>query len=66
MAVLNAANEIAVEHFLDQRIRFTEISNLITEVMERTTTGSANDLAAILDADAAARRLARELVKMRA
>jgi len=66
MAVLNAANEIAVEHFLDRRIRFTEISNLITEVMERTTTGPAHDLAAILDADAAARRLARELVKVRA
>jgi len=66
MAVLNAANEIAVEHFLDRRIRFTEISNLITEVMERTSTGPAHDLAAILDADAAARRMARELVKVRA
>jgi 1-deoxy-D-xylulose-5-phosphate reductoisomerase len=66
MAVLNAANEIAVEHFLDRRIRFSEISNVITEVMERTACGPANDLAAILDADAAARRLARELVKRRA
>jgi 1-deoxy-D-xylulose-5-phosphate reductoisomerase len=66
MAILNAANEIAVEHFLDRRIRFTEISNLITEVMERTASGPASDLAAILDADAAARRLARELVKVRA
>jgi len=66
MAVLNAANEIAVEHFLDQRIRFTEISNLITEVMQRTASGPADDLAAILDADASARRLARELVKVRA
>ena len=66
MAILNAANEIAVEHFLDRRIRFTEISNLITEVMERTASGPASDLAAILDADAAARRLACELVKVRA
>jgi 1-deoxy-D-xylulose-5-phosphate reductoisomerase len=66
MAVLNAANEIAVEHFLDRRIHFTEISNLITEVMERTATGAAHDIAAILDADAAARRLAHELIKMRA
>ncbi|MCP4470575.1 MAG: 1-deoxy-D-xylulose-5-phosphate reductoisomerase [Gammaproteobacteria bacterium] len=66
MAVLNAANEIAVEHFLDRRMRFTEISNLITEVMERTASGPADDLAAIFDADAAARRLARELVKVRA
>jgi len=66
MSALNAANEIAVEHFLDRRIRFTEISSLITEVMNRTTSGPADDLAAILDADAAARRLAREVVKVRA
>ncbi len=66
MAVLNAANEVAVEHFLARHIRFTEISSLITEVMERTSAGTADDLAAILDADAAARRLARELIKVRA
>lgn len=64
MAVLNAANEIAVEHFLDRRIRFSDIANVITEVMQRSTGGPADDLAAILDADASARRLARELVKM--
>jgi 1-deoxy-D-xylulose-5-phosphate reductoisomerase len=66
MAVLNAANEIAVENFLERRIGFNEIANLITEVMHRTAAGPADDLAGILDADAAARRLARELVKMRA
>jgi 1-deoxy-D-xylulose-5-phosphate reductoisomerase len=65
MAVLNAANEVAVAHFLDGKIRFTEIPALINEVMERTTNGPAGDLAAILEADAAARRLAAELVKAR-
>jgi 1-deoxy-D-xylulose-5-phosphate reductoisomerase len=63
MAVLNAANEIAVQHFLDGRIKFTGIPELISEVMERTDTGSADDLAAILEADAQARRLANELVR---
>ncbi len=66
MAVLNAANEVAVAHFLEHQIRFTEIPKLINDVMERTTTGPANDLAAILDADARARQLATELVKVRA
>ncbi len=66
MAVLNAANEVAVAHFLEHQIRFTEIPKLINEVMERTTTGPADDLAAILDADARARQLATELVKVRA
>jgi hypothetical protein len=36
---------------------------LISEVMERTDTGPANDLAAILEADARARRLTNELVR---
>ena len=66
MAILNAANEVAVAHFLEHQIRFTEIPKLINEVMERTTTGPADDLAAILDADARARQLATELVKVRA
>ena len=65
MAVLNAANEVAVANFLERKIRFTEIPGLINEVMERTSKGSAGDLAAILDADAGARRLASELVKAR-
>ena len=65
MAVLNAANEVAVANFLDRKIRFTEIPGLINEVMERTSNGPACDLAAILDADANARRLASELVKAR-
>ena len=66
MAVLNAANEVAVQYFLDGRIRFTEIANLISEVMQRITTGPADDLAAILEADARARSMACELVKLRA
>ena len=63
MAVLNAANEIAVQHFLDGRIQFNGIPKLINEVMERTDTGPADDLAAILEADARARRLSNELVR---
>ena len=55
-----------MQHFLDGRIRFTDIANLISEVMQRTKTGPADDLAAILEADARARSMARELVKLRA
>ncbi len=62
MAVLNAANEVAVEHFLDRRIKFTEIPRLITKVMEQTATGPADKLEGILQADSSARSLARELV----
>ncbi len=61
MAVLNAANEVAVAQFLDQQIRFTDIPRLINEVMDKTPSGPADDLPAILAADASARRLATEL-----
>ena len=61
MAVLNAANEVAVALFLQRKIRFTDISRLINEVMERTACGPANDLSAILEADSRARHLATEL-----
>jgi 1-deoxy-D-xylulose-5-phosphate reductoisomerase len=66
MAVLNAANEVAVEHFLNKRIKFTEIPRLINNVLEQATTGPADKLEEILQADSIARSLARELVKLRA
>ena len=65
MAVLNAANEIAVEHFLSERIKFTDISRLINKVMQQTATGPADSLEGILQADFSARSLARELVELR-
>jgi len=65
MAVLNAANEVAVARFLQRKIRFTDISRLINDVMERTATGPANDLNAILEADSRARHLAVELSNTR-
>ena len=66
MAVLNAANEVAVEHFLNKRIKFTEIPRLITKVLEQAVTGPADKLEGILQADSIARSLARELIKFRA
>ena len=66
MTVLNAANEVAVEYFLNKRIQFTEIPKLITRVLEQTATGPADKLEQILQADAAARSFTRELVEVRA
>ncbi|MDH3386936.1 MAG: 1-deoxy-D-xylulose-5-phosphate reductoisomerase [Gammaproteobacteria bacterium] len=63
MAVLNAANEIAVEHFLNRNIGFIEIPRVINRVMDQISTGPADDLDTIFQADAEARRLAQQLVK---
>jgi 1-deoxy-D-xylulose-5-phosphate reductoisomerase len=54
-AVLNAANEIAVSAFLDRKISFPRIWQLVEEVMNRHTSIAHPDLDAILRADLWAR-----------
>jgi 1-deoxy-D-xylulose-5-phosphate reductoisomerase len=55
-AVLNAANEAAVEAFREGRIRFGQIVELIERTLERHTVQSQPDMTALLEADAWARR----------
>ncbi|MBY5923659.1 MULTISPECIES: 1-deoxy-D-xylulose-5-phosphate reductoisomerase [unclassified Halomonas] len=55
-AVLNAANEIAVEAFLDRRLSFNAIAALVQDVREGHFDGRADDLEAVLAADRQARR----------
>ncbi len=62
-AVLNAANEIAVAAFLDRRIAFLEIPRLIEEVLAALPVSAVNTLEDVLDADAAARAAALELMQ---
>jgi 1-deoxy-D-xylulose-5-phosphate reductoisomerase len=57
-AVLNAANEIAVEAFLARRLPFTGIPAVIESTLETVTVRPADDLQSILDADQAARETA--------
>jgi 1-deoxy-D-xylulose-5-phosphate reductoisomerase len=57
-AILNAANEVAVAAFLSGRIRFTDISRVIRECLERAKVDEPNDLQDVLNLDAEGRRLA--------
>jgi 1-deoxy-D-xylulose-5-phosphate reductoisomerase len=61
-AVLNAANEIAVQAFLERRLRFTGIAEVIAETQQAVPARPAADLADIMDADARARREADKRV----
>jgi 1-deoxy-D-xylulose-5-phosphate reductoisomerase len=61
-AALNAANEVAVEAFLQGRLPFTAIPGVIEETLTGTPAGSASDLASVLAADGAARRAASQRV----
>jgi 1-deoxy-D-xylulose-5-phosphate reductoisomerase len=61
-AALNAANEIAVEAFLERRIGFMAIGGVVERVLNDLPNTSAATLADVLAADATARRLASRFV----
>jgi 1-deoxy-D-xylulose-5-phosphate reductoisomerase len=61
-AALNAANEVAVQAFLERRIRFTDIPPVIEYTLERVTPGDPVSLAVILASDTQARRIAQEWI----
>jgi len=62
-AVLNGANEIAVQAFLDEEILFTDIPRVIAAVMKSHQVISSPALADIIAADVEARGRAAEIIK---
>jgi 1-deoxy-D-xylulose-5-phosphate reductoisomerase len=61
-AILNAANEIAVQAFLDRRIGFLDIAAIVSEVLGRSGDSQLSTLEDVLAVDADARRRATGLV----
>ncbi len=62
-AVLNAANEVGVQRFLDRRLRFPDIARLIEAVMEEVPAGEADSLETVLQADGLAREAAERIAE---
>nr|WP_262924466.1 MULTISPECIES: 1-deoxy-D-xylulose-5-phosphate reductoisomerase [Pseudomonas] len=62
-AVLNAANEVAVEAFLQRRIRFPEIAGMIEQVLDQESVVPLPSLDAVFAADQRARELSREWLR---
>ena len=60
--ILNAANEVAVNEFLNKRIKFTDIPTIIESVMSDITQNTANTLEVILRDDGLARNRALEII----
>jgi len=60
-AVMNAANEVAVEFFLAGRIKFTDIHRVVEAVLGGHSVNDQPDLDKILEADREAREMARLL-----
>jgi 1-deoxy-D-xylulose-5-phosphate reductoisomerase len=59
-AILNAANEVAVETFLNHGCRFTDIADTIRAVLNGMKAQPATELQQVLDDDATARLLAKD------
>jgi 1-deoxy-D-xylulose-5-phosphate reductoisomerase len=61
-AILNAANEIAVQGFLDEKIAFKEIPEIIKSTMDNHVCKPINDIKDVLEADRWAREEATKLL----
>jgi 1-deoxy-D-xylulose-5-phosphate reductoisomerase len=63
-ATLSGANEVAVEAFLDRRLPWTGIDEVVEEVLQDGT-GAADEVEDVLEADRRARERARQVVAQR-
>jgi 1-deoxy-D-xylulose-5-phosphate reductoisomerase len=62
---LNAADEVAVAAFLEERVGFDEIPQIVEEVMSATPARKLESIHIVLSLDAEARQLAADMVKQR-
>ena len=62
---LNAADEVAVAAFLDERIGFDDIPRIIEDVITATPAANLESIKEVLASDGEARRLASEMVQER-
>ena len=64
-AILNAANEVAVASFLDEKIGFLDITAVVEETLERVPARPITSIGDFEQLDAEARQIAQSLVKSR-
>ena len=59
--ILNAANEVAVDKFLNKEIKFSHIPLLINKALDKVKNSVSPDLGTIFECDSQTRKLVREL-----
>jgi 1-deoxy-D-xylulose-5-phosphate reductoisomerase len=64
-AAISAADEIAVDAFLNRRVHFTDIADIIGEVLRNWPEEPLTDVSAVRRADVRAREMADYLVRRR-
>ncbi len=62
-AILNAANELAVEAFLDKRLPFMRIPEVIAATLERMAPQAAESIGQVLEIDRQARQMASGIIR---
>ena len=62
LIVLNAANEVAVAAFLQQKIRFTEIAQIVENTLQVVQNAKAENIDIILQTDMIARQVAETYI----
>lgn len=60
-AILNAANEIAVEKFLQNKIAFSDITKIVAKTLDKVTHKDVNSIEEILESDLNARQVAHSI-----
>ncbi|HOY23289.1 MAG TPA: 1-deoxy-D-xylulose-5-phosphate reductoisomerase [Cellvibrio sp.] len=60
--ILNAANEVAVAAFLQRKIRFDQIAQIIAQVLDKQGVIEPDSLELVIASDQAARRLAQSVI----
>mgnify|MGYP001261897999 CR=1 FL=1 len=63
--ILNAANEISVEYFLEDKISYLDISNIIEDILDSSTVVNHDTLDSIIENDREIRELTRNYIKTR-
>ena len=60
--VLNAANEVAVEAFLNKKISFLSIHKIVEKTLNKASISSINSIKDVVEVDTESRKIARELI----
>ena len=63
--ILNAANEVAVASFLDNKLKFIDIAYIVEQTLKNLPSRAASSLNEILEDDLSARKEAEQLIKLR-
>lgn len=62
-AILNAANEVAVEAFLAEKLRFTDITKVVEQVMKKTSYHDDSSIDIVIQDDQNARHCTLEIIQ---